>query len=295
MPHLRGELADFRFEVCGVREQRFGVEHLRHTLEQDAVYAPHGCFSVMSVQAGLIGMADRHNQGAAGPGQLLLVPPEPANRAWRSGISTGIVRLQPDALAHVAQEFFGLPDGRLHAGLCGPHSPAHARHWTATVDHVVRAVLTNPAVVDAPLVRTQAVHLLAAALLTDFPHSGLDAQTEVPVGAAAAPAVVRRAVAFIDTHAHEDITLTDIATAARVGPRALQLAFRRHLDRTPTAVLRQTRLAGAHADLQRADPAAGDTVAGIAGRWGFAGLSAFGAAYRRQYRETPSHTLRGWP
>ena len=37
---------------------------------------------------------------------------------------------------------------------------------------------------------------------------------------------------FIDEHAHQDITAADIAGAARVTIRTIQLAFRRHLDTT---------------------------------------------------------------
>jgi hypothetical protein len=43
---------------------------------------------------------------------------------------------------------------------------------------------------------------------------------------------MRRAVAFIDEHAHEDIAAADIAAAAGVTIRSVQLAFRRHLDST---------------------------------------------------------------
>ncbi len=40
-------------------------------------------------------------------------------------------------------------------------------------------------------------------------------------------ATVRRAIAFIDEHPDRDIAATDIAAAACVTVRALQLAFRR--------------------------------------------------------------------
>jgi AraC-like DNA-binding protein len=292
VPHLSGELSDFSFEVCQVREPRFGVEHLRHSLGQDCVAAPLGWISVLSIRTGRIGLSDRRAHGTASPGEVMLVPPDGAHRIWRSGISVGIVRLHPDSVAEVAREYFDQADGRVRFRLCQPLTAAHAAHWSATAEHVLRGVLANPAVADAPLVRTQALHLLTTALLSDFCHSGLDRDEQVSVGPVAAPAVVRRAMAFIETHASDDVTVGDIAAAARVRPRALQLAFRRHLERTPTAVLRDTRLAGARSDLQRADPTAGDTVAAIAHRWGFAGLAAFGSAYRRQYGETPRDTLR---
>ena len=105
------------------------------------------------------------------------------------------------------------------------------------------------------------------------------------------PATLRRAVAFIDEHAHEDITAADIGAAAFVTIRAVQLAFQRHMGTTPLAYLRRVRLARAHHDLTTADPAT-QTVTAIAYRWGFHSSSRFAAAYRQAYGIPPGHTLR---
>ncbi|WP_078661119.1 helix-turn-helix transcriptional regulator [Streptomyces sp. NRRL B-24484] len=111
-----------------------------------------------------------------------------------------------------------------------------------------------------------------------------------PGGGTAAPDTVRRAVAFMETHAAEDIVLADIAGAAFVTPRALQYAFRRHLDTTPLTHLRRVRLDGAHRDLLAADPVT-STVTEIAARWGFAHTGRFAASYREVYRAAPRTTL----
>jgi AraC-like DNA-binding protein len=94
------------------------------------------------------------------------------------------------------------------------------------------------------------------------------------------------------------VALSTTATAlgdvnmARLDYSALQLAFRRHLDITPTHYLRQVRLERAHRDLQRADPATGVTVTMIAHRWGLPHLGRFSTDYRRIYGLSPSRTLR---
>ena len=106
------------------------------------------------------------------------------------------------------------------------------------------------------------------------------------------PAAVRRAAAFIDAHAGQPITLAGIAAAAGATGRALQYAFRRHYDTTPTGYLRQVRLEHAHRDLRDADPADGTTVAAIARTWGWASPAGFTAAYRRRYGQPPGQTLR---
>ncbi|WP_222710323.1 helix-turn-helix transcriptional regulator [Quadrisphaera setariae] len=100
------------------------------------------------------------------------------------------------------------------------------------------------------------------------------------------------AVAFIEAHTSLPITASDVARAAGVGPRALQLAFHRHLDTTPMTYLRRVRLAGAHRELVAADASAGDTGAAIAHRWGFASQDRFATAYRHEHGVLPSRTLR---
>ena len=106
-------------------------------------------------------------------------------------------------------------------------------------------------------------------------------------------AVLRRAIAHLDAHAADDLDLDELALVVGVGPRALQLAFRRELDTTPTAYLRSVRLARAHRDLSRADPRLGDTVAAVATAWHFTHHGLFARYYREAYGCTPSRTLRG--
>jgi transcriptional regulator GlxA family with amidase domain len=102
---------------------------------------------------------------------------------------------------------------------------------------------------------------------------------------------VQRAVGFIEANADIDITIADIARAAGVTARAVQLAFRRHLDITPAGYLRRVRLDQAHRELQAADPDHGSVTA-VAYRWGFSSPSRFASYYRRAYGVPPSHTLR---
>ncbi len=55
--------------------------------------------------------------------------------------------------------------------------------------------------------------------------------------------------------------------------------------------LQRVRLEQAHRDLQVANPAAGDTIAAIARRWGFAKPGHFASIYLPRYGVLPSHTL----
>jgi AraC-like DNA-binding protein len=167
-------------------------------------------------------------------------------------------------------------------------SPAARAQWSA-VTRYVDDLLTSPDAALSPLVVTSAARLLAATALTVFPSTAL-APASPRDRRDASTATVRRATAFVDEQAGRDITVPDIAAAACVTIRALQLAFRRELDTTPTAYLRRVRLARAHREL--VDAGLGqETVTAVAYRWGFSSASRFSAYYRETYGVSPKQTL----
>lgn len=172
-----------------------------------------------------------------------------------------------------------------------PHTAAAAQQWAHTYEFVADAISADPAAMDNTLVAAQAARLLAAVTLAAYPSTAR-AEPAAQERRDAHPDTLRRAVAFIEAHPRRDLTVADIAEAAHVTPRAVQLAFRRHLDTTPMAYLRRVRLDHAHRELSRARP--GDTtVTAVAGRWGFLDASRFAATYRAAYGSSPSETLRG--
>ncbi|HEX7303436.1 AraC family transcriptional regulator [Lentzea sp.] len=168
---------------------------------------------------------------------------------------------------------------------CRPLSSRAAAAWQAVCVQLCDEVL--PAFEGNRLVMANATHLLVATTLATFPNSTLSGSTASD-RSDAHPRTLRRAIAFIESNAAEDLTAADIARAARVSIRAIQLAFRRHLDTTPMAYVRRVRLSCAHDDLC----AANGSVTTIAARWGYARPSVFAAHYRAAYGVPPSQTLR---
>jgi AraC-like DNA-binding protein len=171
-----------------------------------------------------------------------------------------------------------------------PASSSGQDQWKSTASFV-GDLLAGPAATADSLVIDAAARLLAATVLAVFPNT-LTTRPDHADSRDAWPTALRRAVAFVDDRPHQDITVADIAAAAAVTVRAVQLAFRRHLDMTPMAYLREVRLARAHADLVAATPGDGQTITAIAERWGFPSASRFTARYREAYGVPPSRTLR---
>lgn len=170
-----------------------------------------------------------------------------------------------------------------------PHSDAAAGQLWRTCDAVGTLVADFDHALY-PLVITSTSRLLAASVLSAFPHT-VRLEPTIEDRRDGHTATLRRAIAYIESHPDQPLTAADIARAAYVSVRAVQIAFRRQLDTTPMAYLRRVRLDRAHRDLVAADPAQ-ETVTAVAARWGYAQPSRFAADYRAAYGHHPHQTLR---
>lgn len=169
-----------------------------------------------------------------------------------------------------------------------PASPDLLPAWRHISDFVVSSAF-DPGAWGSPLVRAGLFDLVVSGFLATF---ALTADHGSAAGRDVHPAAVRRALAYIDDHLGEPISVVDIAAAARLSPRGLQAAFRRDLGVTPIEQVQIARLTAVREELLRADASQGVTVAEVAHRWGFAHLARFAARYRAVYGENPSQTLR---
>lgn len=230
-------------------------------------------------------------EDAFGPGDMVsFAPPELPYEGRICGARYNITMLDPDLLTQVAATAPGAKPGPVRLTGHRPVSDTAALHLKRTIVHLRDHVLADPEVAAQPLVASTAAQYLAASVLGAFPST---ARTR-PTGTDrhdAHSATLRRAVAHIEAHAQEPLTVREIAAAAHVTVRALQYAFRRHLDTTPLAYLRRVRLAHAHEDLRATDPSTA-TVTSIAARWGFHHTGRFAALYREAYGRTPLQTLK---
>lgn len=224
-----------------------------------------------------------------GPGEIgILTPPDLPYSGVVHQATFTITMFDPSLLGRVASA--NRPDAG-EVTLAGHRTvtPEAGDRLTAVISHMQQLAASYDGDVP-PLVAATASQYLAATVLHTFPNTaGLEA---TPVDRRDAhPLTVRRAVAYMESHIREDIAVSDIAAAAYVTVRALQLAFRRHLDTTPTAYLKRMRLRGAHEDLVAGSAVNGDTVAAIAAAWGFGHPGRFAALYRRHYGRSPAATL----
>lgn len=225
-----------------------------------------------------------------GPGDLYVaVDPQSHCISYTDHCHAHTVTLPADLLAEVAATDPGQPPSPVEL-LSHQPLPGAGRRWQS-VSRFVGDLFADPGAAAAPLVIGSAARLLAATSLSTFPNTAVSTPT-IEDRRDAHPDTLRRAVAYIEANPDQDITAADIASAACVTVRAVQIAFRRHLETTPMAYLRRVRLAQARNQLLVADPAERGIIAIVGSRWGFARPSRFAALYRREFGELPSDTLR---
>jgi len=103
------------------------------------------------------------------------------------------------------------------------------------------------------------------------------------------PRALRVARDRLADNAGEPLDLAQLACAAGIGIRALQLGFRRHFGVSISEMLLDMRLAALHARLAQASPDV--SITEIAFDLGFTHLRRMAGAYREKFGETPSATL----
>ena len=172
-----------------------------------------------------------------------------------------------------------------------PVSAAAANRLSALIDYLRDGLVADPETPVSPVLEGTVASLLAVATLQAFPNNATFDPTPTDRNDGTKPALLRRAMVYMDDNAHTDISLADIAAHVCITPRALQYLFRRQMECTPTEYLRRVRLERAHQELVRSSRAV-TTVGEVAARWGFAHASRFARHYRKSYGRSPYETLR---
>lgn len=164
-----------------------------------------------------------------------------------------------------------------------------AADWNRLVCTVATGLFDPVSLFRQPIMAVPLVHAVLSGLLLSADHE-LRAQLDAPARSIGS-ITVRRADEYIEEHAHEPLTVGQVASSAGVSIRALQQGFKRSLGATPHQIIQYTRLERAHHDLLNASTDEA-TVASIGAKWGFPHAGRFAALYYARYNTYPSTTLR---
>ncbi len=250
------------------------------------------CFLVAVSLAGVVEVSLSREQIVSTPEiASVLSPTEDLSMRFAAGSPQLIARVDRSAMeTHLGQMLGRHPHRPIVFSLGMDLAQPMSQSWLSIVDLLRREAESGGDILTRPLALKQLESLLMTQLLLAQPNNYTSALLgEQP---RIAPPAVKRAMELIEGHAAEPLTVEDIAEAVGIGVRALQEGFRRHLETTPLAYLRDVRLERVRAELTIGAPGA-TTVTDIAFRWGFVHLGRFSLAYRQRFGETPSETLRG--
>lgn len=228
-----------------------------------------------------VNCATRHSSAA----EPLMVPTDRAFDVVLRPARHNLIHFAPDFLEDIATEIHGGERRALSFDLASPAAADRTLQWRTAVAQATAAARDSG---TTTLVRSNAERLLGHALLALFAWTSWSVPAEMRLPPAWR---VRAALDHLHHHAGEPVTPADAARAAGIHTRTLQRATERHLGVSPSAYLRDIRLERAHRELRAASPRS-ESVAAVAGRWGFGNLGRFAAAYAEKYGERPNQTLR---
>ncbi|WP_144709852.1 AraC family transcriptional regulator [Curtobacterium pusillum] len=275
---------EYWYRYVGIGDDRMSIRRsqMQGSLRGDA--AVEGEVVVQWIDAGTASIDAGRDEVRMQPGVPTLFPVEKRFSIDYRDWDQRLVHLDRDLVLDVAAEQY-LVDGAVDFERTTPPSAESVAEWRRAVATSVRTLRESG---TASLAWHESQREVARALLGMY-----------RLRAEAAPrgwgdhrnARVRAAVEYIHEHAHEPLTVSDVAQIADLSVRGLQEAFQRVLDRSPMQYLREVRLRHAHEDLLRAQPGQ-LSVADVAERWGFTHMGRFSGEYLRRFGEYPKQTLR---
>jgi AraC-like DNA-binding protein len=291
--HLDRADDDFQFRVVSADagDLSCGIQRWGFTGRSES--EPLSSFTTVLVTAGsMCQMRPGQPDAVLGPGGVWHSSTDRLTRAtWAPDSTFATLHLPLPSIAEAASARSDAPGADVRFLDNTPVDEAAGRYWAQLMRMAYHEATATASSLESPLVRSHLVRMLADAALTVFPNSVVTAyyqRSGSPVG----PRTLQQAVAYMHARAAQPLTIAEIAQVAGVSPRTLQVSFLRHHDCTPITYLRRIRLERVHQDLQAAEPGSGETVTGIARRWGFAHPGRFAAAYAERYGTHPSTTLR---
>ena len=280
------------FDACHhhLPGQRLSLNYIEYGAK--TLIAPGELDKFYLLQIPLVGCAEVKNGReiyVSTPEQAAILNPHlPTRMTWEEGTRQVLVQISRSAMQDYLAGHLGGPSDRqlTFEGSFDLREGAGAALRRLVMWLVAEADAGSPPIGPGLMARQIENTVLSGLLEARHNH-----QTQIArVQAAPRPRHLRLAEGFIEAHLDQQISLEDVASAAGISPRALQMVFRQQRSTTPMSFWRDARLTRAHADLLAAPP--GTRVTDVALRWGFTHFGRFSELYRDHYGISPRDTLK---
>ncbi|WP_422037632.1 helix-turn-helix domain-containing protein [Roseibium sp.] len=282
-----------RFNACQNRVdgKHVSLNYIRYGA--DVTIDPGELSDFFLIQIPIAGIADVRNgtrsvQSTTSMG-VVLNPDRHTTMRWHAGCEQVLVQIERSYVAEIATRMTGLGVNTIRFDPGLDLKRAAVSVWAKRLRGLFGAAASGQVFRQPDDPRQQQ---LEEALVTSL----LDAQTSTVshiVGdriTGATPAILKRAVAFINDRFDQDISLLDICSFAGTTPRNLQMVFKREFGCSPMEKLQDIRLKFARHLLLLSS--GNLSVSEIAERSGQRHAGRFSQAYKARYGETPRDTLR---
>ncbi|TWU60813.1 transcriptional regulator EutR [Rubripirellula tenax] len=277
-----------------VTELRDGVKLLRLTVNQPITVRSRPLSKRYAVTS-----FDRTHEGhfAGVPineNQLLIFPPDFDFDASikDSGFRCSTIFAPPKPLRRYYKTLVGEEIEEFHSTLIAnppPDSVEWLAAWPSLVDDKITESLETQQRIDfQESLRDEALNLLVCALQT---AAKPEFSEEMP-RLSKARQLIRIAEDYANGNPEHGLRMVDLCNATGVSERTLQYAFQTCLGISPINYLKRMRLQRARRQLKVSNSKQ-TTVAAIACQMGFWHFGEFSKAYKAQFDESPSTTLRG--
>lgn len=280
-----------RFDLRYAQSARLTVGYLTYgaRLMVD-VPPPAACYHMTLPIHGACVVGQRHERAVAQAGRCaaILSPDAPLTVRWEPDTLQYIVKVPRASLEAQLARLIGRPVRQpVRFALGFDLSTGGGQALAASVSFLWTELARPGGIAIMRLAREHLEYAILSQLLTVIPHnySALLAEDGMPVRRRH----VKRVVDLIQARPEEALTSAQLAAAAGVTERALQLAFHNEVGMSPAAYLRSVRLDRVNAEL--CSGAGGATVTEVAARWGFMHPSRFAQQYHQRFGVLPSQTL----
>jgi AraC-like DNA-binding protein len=207
----------------------------------------------------------------------VLNPHLPTTMIWDEGCRQILVKVEREALQDHLSQLLGSGAGKplTFSGPLDLTSDVGAALYGLIMHLVTEADNGQVMLSSGGLLARQLESVILSGILEAGQHNY--SRYLRPTRSAAAPRHVRKAEEFVRSNLDNPISLDDIANAAGVTPRSLQLGFRNFRNTSPMALLRSERLRRVHEELMAGAPGdlgnrSGDPLGLFASRPVFADL-----------------------
>lgn len=206
------------------------------------------------------------------------------------GSSRLIAMIERDALEGQLSKMLNAPlDAPLTFDLSMSDNVGQRSAWLRSLDYLCDQFSMAKAMATDETFLQHANDLLMTQLLNSQSHNYSEQLSRDPI--VQSPRHVKRAIAYIEEHVHEPISLAEMAASIGVSARTVQKGFLKYLSLSPSDYIRQLRLRCIHDELIRANEL--DTQVGaILMNYGITSFGHFSKRYKAIYGCTPTDTLR---